>query len=87
MYHTDERTVLAQDKEHQSFRRKDPFVISNPIFASEKDSQEGTVKVFWHSDWYLLTAAAQPGRCGLLEHKDSAFPPAAASFSYAGALN
>lgn len=50
MYHTDKRTVFAQAKGHQSFRRKHPFVISNPIFASEKDSQEATVKVFWHND-------------------------------------
>lgn len=49
-YHTDKRTALAQAKGLQSFHRKDPFVISNPIFASEKGSQEGTVKVFWHSD-------------------------------------
>lgn len=49
-YHTEKRTVLAQAKGHHSFHRKDPFVISNPIFDSEKDSQEGIVKVFWHND-------------------------------------
>jgi len=41
-----------------SFHRKDPFITSNPIFVSEKDSQEGTVKAFWHKDQYIAAAVA-----------------------------
>jgi len=54
----DRETALAWANAYYSFHRKDPFITSNPIFVSEKDSQEGTVKAFWHKDQYIAAAVA-----------------------------